>query len=73
MLVDIGEEIIELARDAKFRRNLGLVVLLSLVSSSSVAGEYSSPKRLARHEKVEQFFDLVSVGVCIRTKLIMRN
>jgi hypothetical protein len=73
MLAEIWQEITELTKDSKFVRNLGLVTMITLVSSCSLATEYTHPERLAQQEKIEQFSGLMSVGLCLRTQIILNK
>lgn len=71
MLAEICQEIAELTKDSKFVRNLGLVTMITLASSLSLATEYTNPARFAQQEKLEQFSSLMSVGLCIKTQTIL--
>lgn len=71
MLTEIWQEIAELTKDSKFVRNLGLVAMITLASSCSLATEYTNPARLAQQERLEEFSALMSVGLCIRTQTIL--
>ena len=70
MFAEIWQEITELTKDQKFVRNLGLVTIITLTSSFSIAAESTNPNRLVQQEKLEQFSNLMSVGFCIRNQSI---
>ena len=73
MLKDIWQEISHLSSDRKFVRNTSFVTMISLVSSCSFALIDTSSQRLAQLEKLERLSDLISVGICIRTQMILRQ
>jgi hypothetical protein len=73
MLAEIWQEITELKKDRQFVRNLGLVAMITLAFSCSLAAEYTHPERLAQKERLEEFSGLMSVGLCIRTQIILNK
>ena len=82
MLKDIWQEIGHLNSDRaaprlwrvrKFVRNMGLVTMISLLSSCSLVLVGTSSQRLAQQEKLERLSNLMSVGICIRTQMILRQ
>ena len=73
MLKDIWQEIIELTKDRKFNRNAVLLIMISLISSWSLAFVGNNPGRLAQQEKLERFSNIMSVGISIRAQTIIRK
>ena len=72
MFKEICQEIAALAKDRKFVRNLGIVTTIAVASSVSLAAGSISPERLAQQEKLDQFSELVSVGLSIRTQTFLK-
>ena len=73
MIKEIAQELVELTKDRKFARNLGLVTLVTVVSSVNLVAGSVSPERTAQKEKLENFSELVSVGLSIRSQTIINK
>ncbi|MDJ0537074.1 MAG: hypothetical protein QNJ70_32100 [Xenococcaceae cyanobacterium MO_207.B15] len=67
MLQEIWQEILNLKQDKQFTRNLIVVFIITIASSLILAEQYRHPARLAQQQRLTQFYNLVSVGMVIRT------
>ncbi|MDJ0743509.1 MAG: hypothetical protein QNJ32_09115 [Xenococcaceae cyanobacterium MO_167.B27] len=67
MLQEIWQEILNLKQDKEFTRNLIVVFIITIASSLILAEQYRHPARLAQQPRLTQFYNLVSVGMVIRT------
>ena len=73
MIKEIATEIVELTKDRRFNRNLALVLLITLIPSVELNLGGFSPERTTQKEKLENYFELKSVGSNLRSQTTNRK
>ena len=67
LLSELRQEIHRLKQNPTFIRNLCLTSLAIIASSLSAAEIYAHPYTIAKQEKCDQLFQVVSTGAAIKT------
>ncbi len=67
MLSELGQEIHRLKQNRTFIRNLCFTSITIIASSISAAEIYAHPYTVAKQEKCDQLFQVVSTGAAIKT------
>ena len=66
-MYELIQEMWQLKEDKSFVRNLGCTLILAIAFCLSLAEVQTSPSRLGKQARIDQFSNTISAGVVIKT------